>query len=96
MPDDKILTLNAGSSSIKFALYSANAKLDLELHGQVENIANSANLQVTRSGAEKTSEPIAACDHAAAHNIPVTRPVIVCSSRNRNGQNPGFFIEFIK
>ncbi|MCB1528346.1 MAG: acetate/propionate family kinase [Hyphomicrobiaceae bacterium] len=66
MPDDKILTLNAGSSSIKFALYSANAKLDLELHGQVENIANSANLQVTRSGAEKTSEPIAACDHAAA------------------------------
>jgi acetate kinase len=33
---DAILTLNAGSSSLKFALFEANASLALVLRGQTE------------------------------------------------------------
>lgn len=77
MPDDKILTLNAGSSSIKFALYTAKAELGVALRGQVENIGDAANLQVARLGTEKAAEPVAASDHAAALRVILK---VVCSA----------------
>ena len=35
---NKILTINSGSSSIKFALFEADAKLKMELYGKIERI----------------------------------------------------------
>ena len=43
----RILTLNAGSSSIKFALYQADAaQLSVRLHGEIERIGDAPQLQV--------------------------------------------------
>ncbi len=48
MTDGKaILTLNAGSSSIKFALFGAEADLQLLLLGQIENLDTAPHFQVT-------------------------------------------------
>lgn len=67
MPADTILTLNAGSSSIKFALYAARERLDVHLRGQVENIGGAAMLQVTAANDDaKTIRPVEVQDHAGA------------------------------
>ncbi len=41
-----ILTLNAGSSSIKFALFGTDGGLSLQLQGEIENLEASPHLQV--------------------------------------------------
>lgn len=56
-----ILTLNAGSSSVKFALYSAAAEPDLLTEGQVENLG--PNARMIHAG---TTTDIGAADHSAA------------------------------
>jgi acetate kinase len=48
-----VAVLNAGSSSIKFALYRADAALDLLFKGQVERIGSKPHMKVT-DGAGKT------------------------------------------
>ncbi|MDE4173853.1 acetate/propionate family kinase [Phaeobacter sp. PT47_59] len=60
-----ILTLNAGSSSMKFALYRSAAEPVQLLHGQVDGIGQAARLVLhTQDG--KTAQPVASPDHAAA------------------------------
>lgn len=66
MPHDTILTLNAGSSSIKFALYDADGELLLKLRGQVENIGGAARLLVVRADQPRQVRDVAAGDHAGA------------------------------
>jgi acetate kinase len=48
---DAILTLNAGSSSIKFALFQANAALKELAAGEVENIGIAPHLKIRLGGA---------------------------------------------
>ena len=36
--EESILTINGGSSSIKFALFAANRSLHMKLNGQIELI----------------------------------------------------------
>lgn len=58
-----ILTLNAGSSSLKFAAYAAADEPELLVQGQVENLGPAARL-VMATGVEE----IGAADHAVALN----------------------------
>jgi acetate kinase len=44
MPENSILTINGGSSSIKFALFNAGELLVDELHGEVQGIGSHAKL----------------------------------------------------
>ena len=63
-----ILTLNAGSSSIKFALFSSDS-LDERVRGQVEGIGTSPRLSAHIAGAEKTEKDLdggEVGDHASA------------------------------
>ena len=57
-----ILTLNAGSSSLKFAVYAAAAEPELLLAGQVENLGPVARLKL--KGAPE--QEIGPADHATA------------------------------
>ncbi|UWQ91680.1 acetate/propionate family kinase [Rhodobacteraceae bacterium M382] len=57
-----ILTLNAGSSSIKFAVYSDAPEPELLQVGQVENLGPIAQLTLNRTAAR----PIGPADHASA------------------------------
>jgi acetate kinase len=67
-PDQSVLTINGGSSSIKFALYAAGEPLTRGLHGTVDRIGLSGtNLTFQDSGAgEKTSQALPASDHKSA------------------------------
>ncbi|MEO1329121.1 MAG: acetate/propionate family kinase [Pseudomonadota bacterium] len=66
MSGDAILTLNAGSSSIKFSVYAAGAEPALDMVGQVEAIgAEGARLKASR-GERATEREIGAADHAQA------------------------------
>ncbi|QBK31205.1 acetate/propionate family kinase [Roseitalea porphyridii] len=67
MSDTVILTLNAGSSSIKFAVFEPGEEPALRASGQVENLSPSqqTRLIVDRDGDRQTAD-IAANDHAGA------------------------------
>ncbi|MBO6637691.1 MAG: acetate/propionate family kinase [Roseitalea sp.] len=67
MSDALILTLNAGSSSIKFAVYAQGDEPALHASGQVENLSPSqqTRLIVERDGGERAID-IDANDHAGA------------------------------
>ena len=56
-----ILTLNAGSSSIKFAVYAAGSEPELIAQGQVENLGEAAELEIGG-----TEIAIGQADHASA------------------------------
>lgn len=58
---DAILTLNAGSSSLKFSVYAAEEAPELLMVGQVENLGPSARLKVGDEVRE-----IGAADHTVA------------------------------
>ncbi|MCC0008457.1 MAG: acetate/propionate family kinase [Hyphomicrobiaceae bacterium] len=66
MTTELILTLNAGSSSIKFALYEAHEPMRVGLRGQIESIGGAASLQLNAIGAPKQVRPVDVTDHAAA------------------------------
>ena len=64
-----ILTLNSGSSSIKFALFEAAAALRLSVRGQVEGLGADPHLQAERPGAARVDRTLGAAeaaDHASA------------------------------
>ncbi len=63
-----ILTLNAGSSSIKFSIYTLEAEPVEQARGQVESLGPAARLQMRRTGGEKTTVDIGAADHMTALN----------------------------
>jgi acetate kinase len=66
-PDVGVLTINGGSSSIKFALYAAGEPLTRGLHGTVDRIGLSGtNLTFYDSGAGKTTQALPASDHKSA------------------------------
>jgi acetate kinase len=66
--NQRILTINGGSSSIKFALFDARDSLNLVLAGGIERIGSSnAVLKVKAANtANSFSRPVAASDHSAA------------------------------
>jgi acetate kinase len=68
MDTANILTINGGSSSIKFALFEAGTGLRRVLGGSIEGIGRpDAKLVVKGAGpADNFSRPAAAADHAAA------------------------------
>jgi acetate kinase len=64
-----ILTLNAGSSSIKFSLFDSGAELVECVRGQVEGLGATPHLQAERDGKTVVDEPLDArqvADHASA------------------------------
>ena len=61
---DAILTLNAGSSSIKFALYAPQGEPSELARGQVESIGPAARLIFQTAGEGKTQRELGAADHA--------------------------------
>ena len=66
--EKSILTINGGSSSIKFALFTANRSLPMKLKGQIERIGLPDTL-FSAQGAnpgENFTRPIAAADHTTA------------------------------
>lgn len=60
-----ILTLNAGSSSIKFSVYLQKDHLEEIVDGQVENLGPAARIIVKYQG-EKTIHDIGVADHKVA------------------------------
>ena len=66
--NSRILTINGGSSSIKFALFEAGDSLQRTLEGSIERIGlPEATLRVKGSKpADNLSRPVAAPDHTAA------------------------------
>ena len=67
-PAPRILTINGGSSSIKFALFEAGDSLHRSLEGSIERIGlPEATLRVKGSKpADNLSRPVVAPDHTAA------------------------------
>jgi acetate kinase len=67
-----IAVLNAGSSSIKFALYDTETARGALFRGQIEQIGVSPRLRVANSGGEQVVEqswPAAGFDHRAATQV---------------------------
>ena len=66
-----ILTINGGSSSIKFALFESGDSLDLALTGEIERIGfSNATINVKAAdSAESFSRPVVAPNHANAVNF---------------------------
>jgi len=66
MTGDAILTVNAGSSSIKVALFAHGDGLRELARGQVERLGPAARLTLTPAGALRVRQDIGAADHARA------------------------------
>jgi acetate kinase len=69
--DPRILTINGGSSSIKFALFEGDARLQRILSGEIDRIGlPGAVLRVKGlKQADNFSRPVTAPDHAAAAGV---------------------------
>lgn len=67
-PAPYVLTLNAGSSSVKFAVYRVGVPLLLELHGKMDRIGLDGTHLIFQDTAkdQQQSLPFAAADHSAA------------------------------
>ena len=62
-----VLTINGGSSSIRFAVYAAGEEPRLRLDGKIDRIGLSgANLIVNDPAGKPQARPLAAADHRAA------------------------------
>jgi acetate kinase len=72
--DSQILTINGGSSSIKFALYAAVKPLKRGLYGTVDRIGLSGtNLTFREAGGKpQASRKLIAADHKSAANSLLT------------------------
>lgn len=64
----RVLTINAGSSSVKFAVYRVGDPLLLELHGKMDRIGLEGTHLIFQDTAtdEQESLPVAVADHSAA------------------------------
>ena len=56
--NDLLLTLNAGSSSLKFSLYKAQPELSMLAHGQVEGLGDSPRLQAELGAGTRLQQPL--------------------------------------
>jgi acetate kinase len=64
-----ILTLNAGSSSIKFALFDCGSALEERLRGEIEGLGSTPHLQAEKAGetiADRLLDAGTVIDHASA------------------------------
>ena len=61
-----ILTINAGSSSVKFSIYAEGDEPQELCHGQVENLGPAAQLELTPVGGDRLHKEIGRADHASA------------------------------
>ncbi len=70
-PSIQILTINGGSSSIKFALFEVNGKLQQLLDGKIERIGTeSASMSAKgREQNDNFSQPVKASNHKAAVGV---------------------------
>ena len=66
MTSQQLLILNAGSSSIKFALFENAAGLAEIARGQVERIGADATIPAAEARMRASSSPVFADDHAGA------------------------------
>jgi len=67
--DPRVLTINGGSSSIKFALYQVGKPLKRGLYGKVDRIGLSGtNLSFNDSTGKKHDRSLTAADHKSAAN----------------------------
>ena len=67
--DPRVLTINGGSSSIKFALYQVGKPLKRGLYGKVDRIGLSGtNLSFNDSTGKKHDRSLTAADHQSAAN----------------------------
>jgi acetate kinase len=64
-----VLVLNAGSSSIKFAVYSATASLDRLLHGEIEGIGTAPNFRAHDDQGLGLSAPPAIEANTSVHEL---------------------------
>jgi len=67
----RVLTINAGSSSVKFAVYRVGDPLFLELHGKMDRIGLEGTQLIFQDTAtdQQESLPVAVADHSAAAMI---------------------------
>jgi acetate kinase len=67
----RLLTINGGSSSIRFALYEAGEALERRLHGKIDRIGLSGTNLTVGDSAEKPEVPrrLAAADHRTAVEV---------------------------
>ncbi len=63
-----ILTLNAGSSSLKFAAFDATAALGLLASGQIEGLGAKPTFHVKTAGGEESQFPLEPADAHADHH----------------------------
>jgi acetate kinase len=64
-----ILTINAGSSSIKFALFESGSEIRERMRGQIEGLGTKPRLQAETAGKKSIDAPLGAdqaTDHASA------------------------------
>ena len=70
-----VLTINGGSSSVKFALFALGPPLQRVLHGGVERLGGDhAELNLIHADGRRLSHPLDAPEHAAA--IPALLPLL--------------------
>lgn len=71
MQGSSVLTINGGSSSIKFAVFETGAATIRRLHGKIDRIdGRETTLSFTDlAGGEKESQPIGEMDHRAAESF---------------------------
>jgi acetate kinase len=89
-----VAVINAGSSSIKFAIYEAAAGEPLLFHGQIEGIGTAPKLAASDAeGREVAAHSWPSLDHAAAageilrvyHELTAGRPVVAVGHRVVHG-----------
>jgi len=68
MADSRVLTINGGSSSIKFALFETDGSLRRQVKGKVERIGMSASMLVTKGPRreDNVTRAVSAPDHVKA------------------------------
>src|SRR6201999_3036172 len=64
--DRRIVVLNSGSSSLKFAVYPERVEAPPILAGAVEGIGGQAQLTLKQAGGDAAPRPIAAADASQA------------------------------
>ncbi len=66
-----VLALNAGSSSIRFALYESGEMARLRLGGKIDRIGSAGTKLIVNNadGKPRVTRPLAACDHRTASGV---------------------------
>src|SRR5579859_3657870 len=69
--EGRVLTINGGSSSIKFALFETDPKLRRVLEGKIERIGSPGSVLIVKGAdlADNLNRPIQAPDHKAAVEV---------------------------